>query len=56
MKVIFIRHGQTPGNAKKQYIGSTDESLSEEGKSILKAKHYPIVEQLIVSPMKRCQA
>ena len=29
MKIIFIRHLPTPGNEKRQYIGSTDEDLSQ---------------------------
>ena len=32
MQIILIRHGSTAGNALKQYIGTTDESLSEEGR------------------------
>lgn len=30
MELIWIRHLQTPGNEKRQYIGSTDEPLSEK--------------------------
>ena len=36
MKVILIRHGKTPGNLLKQYIGRTDQSLAEEGIAELK--------------------
>ena len=32
MQITLIRHGSTAGNALKQYIGTTDESLSEEGR------------------------
>ena len=32
MQIILIRHGSTSGNALKQYIGTTDESLSDEGR------------------------
>lgn len=32
MKVILIRHGMTPGNEKRQYIGRTDQGLSEKGR------------------------
>lgn len=30
-EVVFIRHGATPGNLEKRYIGSTDEPLSPQG-------------------------
>lgn len=57
-KFYLIRHGQTAGNAKNQYIGSTDEPLCEEGReAILQRKEngeYPSAELLISSPMKRC--
>ncbi|MCP1102167.1 alpha-ribazole phosphatase [Aequitasia blattaphilus] len=51
MEINLIRHFQTPGNKKGQYIGSTDESIlpvSDHG------KEYPEVDFLITSPMKRC--
>lgn len=58
MRMIFIRHGKTPGNLEKRYVGRTDESLSGEGKKELCKKvleeGYPPVDGLIVSPMKRC--
>ena len=31
MKIILIRHGKTPGNLEKRYVGRTDEGLSEIG-------------------------
>ena len=30
MRIVFIRHLKTPGNEKRQYIGRTDEALSEQ--------------------------
>lgn len=30
LKIMLIRHFATPGNEKRQYIGSTDEVLSEK--------------------------
>ena len=58
MKLILIRHLKTPGNEKRQYIGSTDEELSEQEVLNFKQKYkidsYPQVQQVIVSPMKRC--
>ena len=56
MKIIFIRHLQTPGNEKRQYIGRTDESLSDRAlEGFLSSKNrYPAVKSVIASPMKRC--
>lgn len=53
MELVLIRHFQTPGNGKGQYIGSTDEPL-DETKIPGPAADYPKVDQLAVSPMKRC--
>lgn len=56
METIFIRHFQTPGNEKRQYIGSTEEELSCRAREEF-AKNpffYPRIEMLIASPMKRC--
>lgn len=33
MRTLLIRHGKTPGNAERRYIGVTDEPLSEEGRA-----------------------
>ena len=61
MRVVFIRHLKTPGNEKRQYIGRTDEDLSEQAveefyqrqeKSI--GALYPPVQYIISSPLKRC--
>lgn len=58
MELVLVRHLQTPGNLKKQYIGVTDEPLAET------AEHSEMIakrqvdcqgtEQVISSPMKRC--
>ena len=37
MQIVLIRHGQTPGNALRRYIGRTDEPLSAEGVRALEA-------------------
>ncbi len=59
MKLIFIRHGQTRGNAEGRYVGSTDESLAREGVDCIKKKAaecgYPAAEIVWSSPMKRCR-
>lgn len=54
MKIIFIRHGKTPGNLEKRYIGRTDESLCELGEKELLCRKYPDADIVICSPMKRC--
>ncbi|MDX9916958.1 MAG: histidine phosphatase family protein [Gudongella sp.] len=54
MKITLIRHSQTEGNEKRQYIGSTDEPLSKNGiahaKSIGMLEH---IKHVYTSPMKR---
>lgn len=61
MNIVFIRHFPVPGNIKKQYIGRTDEMLSDDviqqfrsGKMTLSPSGYPETEIVISSPMKRC--
>lgn len=50
MKLTIIRHGQTPGNRKKRYIGSTDEPLFD--KTAINAVKC-CVSHIYVSPMLR---
>ena len=61
MKIIFIRHLKTPGNEKRQYIGRTDEDLSEQAVEVFRQRQeksisdlYPLVQYIISSPLKRC--
>lgn len=64
MKIYLIRHGKTIGNSQGRYIGKTDESLSDEGKKEIQRftnlkkypnpKKYPNLNEIYVSPMKRC--
>lgn len=59
MRLVMIRHGVTPSNEHKRYIGTTDESLSDKGvheikKNISKGK-YPDADLVAVSPMNRCK-
>lgn len=58
MKIVLIRHGLTKGNLERRYVGSTDESLCEEGVKSLQNlalnQFYPELKQVFVSPMKRC--
>ncbi len=57
-RIYLVRHGKTAANEKGIYIGSTDYSLSENGKTELVNKldefEYPRVERIYSSPMKRC--
>lgn len=53
--LYLIRHGQTKGNARKCYIGITDEELSDEGKKLVSKKSYPLQSQIYASPMTRCR-
>ncbi|MFA5658799.1 MAG: histidine phosphatase family protein [Oscillospiraceae bacterium] len=54
MKIVFIRHGKTAGNLKRQYIGKTDQPLCKAGISELNARRYPTTDIVISSPMRRC--
>ena len=58
MELYFIRHGRTPGNKEKRYIGRTDESILPESAVELRERaaggKYGHPEVLFVSPMKRC--
>ncbi len=45
-KIIFIRHGATPGNLEKRYVGRTDEGLCEEGKKQARA----LASKLCITP------
>ncbi len=59
MILTFVRHGKTPGNLRKAYIGRTDESLAPEG--VEAVRHLQLGrfapqywQKLFSSPMKRC--
>ena len=52
MKIIFIRHGPTPGNLARRYIGSTDEPLAP---GALPGCPAPAAERVYVSPLLRCR-
>ena len=56
MSWILIRHGMTRGNQEKRYVGCrTDEPLCPEGIAMLKQAVYPDVEQVYISPLRRCR-
>lgn len=53
-QIYLIRHSKTAGNLLGRYIGITDEPLCAEGILLLKEKHFPPVEVVYTSPLKRC--
>mgnify|MGYP000641744604 CR=1 FL=1 len=38
MELLLIRHSLTPGNLKKQYVGSTDQPLAPEGEALARER------------------
>lgn len=57
MELYLLRHGATAGNLLGQYIGLTDQPLSEDGVVGARAwtGRYPTPERLWVSPMLRAR-
>ncbi|HAM15133.1 MAG TPA: histidine phosphatase family protein [Eggerthellaceae bacterium] len=54
MELIIIRHGQTPGNALRQYVGAVDQPLSETGRAEARAAGtHPEVKRVYVSSLQR---
>lgn len=54
VELILIRHGQTPGNGMRRYVGWRDEPLSDEGrKQAQAADSFPQVARVYVSPLRR---
>ena len=58
-RIHLIRHGQTEGNARGQYIGRTDLPLSEEGRRevewLTDQGDYPMASVLFCSDLQRCR-
>jgi alpha-ribazole phosphatase len=53
--ITLIRHGKTPGNFDKRYIGVTDEQLALVGEAEILSRHYPEADIIFSSPMLRCR-
>lgn len=57
--LYFFRHGITKGNLNAQYIGHTDLPLTTDSiaaiKKIKATEHYPKVDAVFSSPLKRCK-
>ena len=51
--VLLFRHGQTPWNAQRRYIGSTDQPLCPAGREALGP--LPPVDRVYASPLRRCR-
>lgn len=52
----MIRHGETPGNAARRYVGAIDEPLSAHGREQARAAGvFPQVGLVYVSPMLRAR-
>lgn len=58
VRLVLIRHGETPSNKEHRYLGRTDELLSEQGTQELLQNRaqgkYPEADMVFVSPLKRC--
>lgn len=58
-KLHLIRHGETEGNIKGQYIGVTDLPVTTDGINELRELRetgiYPSVDTVYISPMLRCR-
>lgn len=61
MRIMLIRHFQTPGNLERRYVGRTDEPLleneglvrlAEEKRACFQRRGMP--DRVIASPMRRC--
>lgn len=52
MKIILVRHGPTPGNLARRYIGRTDEPLAP---GVRPGYFVPAADRVYVSPLLRCR-
>lgn len=57
--IYLFRHGLTKGNLNAQYIGHTDLPLTTDSINALRqikaTEHYPEVDAVFSSPLKRCK-
>ena len=59
LEFVIIRHGQTPGNGERRYVGRLDQPLSDEGRKQALARagrisrELPGVSRVYVSKLKR---
>ena len=54
LEFVLIRHGQTPGNGQRRYVGAIDQPLSDEGRKQAEAAGaHGDVARVYVSTLKR---
>lgn len=54
MELFIIRHGQTPGNGERRYVGAIDQPLSAVGREQARsAGSFPQVKRVYVSTLSR---
>ena len=54
MELLIIRHGQTPGNSQRRYVGAIDQPLTELGREQARAAGvFPNIERVYVSTLRR---
>ena len=59
LELVIIRHGQTPGNRERRYVGALDQPLSDEGRKQAQEKIaayaalLPDVERVYVTTLRR---
>ena len=54
IELVMIRHGKTPGNVAKRYVGALDEPLSDEGRrQAHEIPAHPEVARVYVSSLRR---
>lgn len=55
IELVIVRHGQTPGNAERRYVGcASDQPLSEFGREQARqAQSFPQVSKVYVSKLRR---
>lgn len=59
LRLIVVRHGETPANLSGTVTGRSEDSLTENGREQMKQirqelKHYAPLLAVYASPMKRC--
>ena len=56
LDLVLMRHGQTPGNAERRYVGVIDQSLSDLGREQARAAGIcPNIERVYVTSLARTQ-
>ncbi len=56
MRMDWIRHGETPGNRERRYVGTTDEDLTPEAARAARRLHPVVPPVVFCSPRRRCRS